>query len=213
MTGSEFYAYLLRTFRRTDKSVECYEAITDAIVDIKRAYPFGVFDGEAYTASLSTVGDYKLDLPSDFNHINGAVRINDGDNARTLDKLSKYDFDRLYPDPNAANVTKQFPLHYCIYGQQILVCPPVDKTTYVVEFSYSSEEEQEITSATTEVPFGTLKYRKMLLYGSLYYLFTTLENDEQASKYKQLYEQELAKHIQAEQDITDSPCIMDIHQF
>lgn len=213
MTGSEFYAYLLRTFKRTDKNAECFEAITDAIIDIKLQYPFEVFNGEAYTMSLSAVGDYKIDLPSDFSHITGAVRIYDGDNARTLEKLSKYDFDRLYPNPNASNVTKGFPKHYCLHGQQILVGAPVDKTSYVVEFSYSSEEEQVITATTTEVPFGTVKYRKMLLYGTLYFLYTTIENDEQASKYKQLYDQELAKHIEAERETTDAPCVMDIHQF
>jgi len=34
MSGTEFYDYVLRTFKRTDKSQEVYDAITDTIMDM-----------------------------------------------------------------------------------------------------------------------------------------------------------------------------------
>src|SRR3990167_7755775 len=41
MTGSDFYSYLLRRgFKRTDKSAEAFEAITDAIQEMRRRFMF-----------------------------------------------------------------------------------------------------------------------------------------------------------------------------
>ena len=35
MLGSDFAAYLKRTFKRTDKDTEIYEAMTDVVMELK----------------------------------------------------------------------------------------------------------------------------------------------------------------------------------
>lgn len=40
MTGSELYDYIVRTFKRTDKETEIYEAITDTILDLQVRFGF-----------------------------------------------------------------------------------------------------------------------------------------------------------------------------
>ena len=90
MTGSEFHDYVLRTFKRTDKTAEIYDAITDTILDMCERAGFEDTKVEAYTTGgITTLGDYKIDLPSDVGRLIGDVRWSDQDNPRTMTRLSK----------------------------------------------------------------------------------------------------------------------------
>jgi hypothetical protein len=198
MTGAEFLAYVKRYFKRTDKDTELYEAMRDAIMEMRLNFDYDENKVEAYSVSLATVGDYKVDLPSDFQRMTGAVRCyEDETNAKTLIKVSKARFDDLYPNPNDSDTVTAFPTHYCIYGQQMLVGHPVDKATYTIEFSYATEDEDDIESTTESVPF-TDRYRVCLRYGVLKHLFIGLDDDEKAAKYSQLFEQEQSRAIALE---------------
>jgi hypothetical protein len=85
MSGTEFYNYVLRTFKRTDKSQEVYDAITDTIMDMAERFGFEDAKVEAYTAAgITSLGDYKLDLPPNFGRLIGDVRFSDGDTSWTI---------------------------------------------------------------------------------------------------------------------------------
>lgn len=76
MTGSDFHDYVVRTFKRTDKTTEVYDAITDTIVDMCERMDFEDTKVEAYTtAGITTLGDYKIDLPLTTYHVPAALAI------------------------------------------------------------------------------------------------------------------------------------------
>jgi len=193
MLGLDLHNYILSTFRRTDKTTQIYEAITDTIMDIKLQFEFDSFKVEAYSTSISVLGDYKIDVPSDFGHLVGAMRCNDGNgNSRILLKLSKEQFDELYPDPNAVNVSKAMPTHYCLFGEQFLFGNVPDRIDYSYEFSYTTEASDVITASTANVPFSD-RYRECLKFGALMRLYAGLDDDEKAAKWKNFYDNEIAK--------------------
>jgi len=96
MTGQEFRDYIVRTFKRTDKDTEIYEAITDMVMDFKLNYFFEDFKSSDETLVIAGLGDYKIDLSSlAIGHIIGKVRILDDDGGSgALNKLSKETYDR-----------------------------------------------------------------------------------------------------------------------
>lgn len=203
MTGAEFYAYVLREFKRTDKSTEVYEAITDTLINIRTRYPFDDFKTEAYTSDgIDVLGDYRLDLPSDFGHIISVRVLEDGSLHPPLIKLNKPQFDDLYPHPNDTDVSKGVPKHYCVYNNQILLGDVPDDITYLYEISYSTEEAVEIASSTTEIDF-TDRYREMLRAGVLERLYEIMGADNLAIKWKSVYEEGLARMIERETNNAD----------
>lgn len=187
MTGSDFYAYVLRTFIRTDKSTQAYEAITDTVQDMRRRIP--IDDQEIERTSTDTIvslGDYKITLEADQGLEVAEMRVIDGTASRPLKKLSKAQYDELYPNQSASSVQKSKPVHYCVFGGEALLGPVPDKVSYTYKFSFSKDDQAAITSITAAVPF-TAKYREILKFGTLARLFNDLDN-EQASKYGKLYE-------------------------
>jgi len=198
MTGSEFYNYIVNVFKRTDKETEVYEAITDIIMEIKLKFAFEDYKVESYTQAISALGDYKLTLPTNFQHLIGKVRCYDDNGMeRILTKRTKETFDRLYPNPHASDVNTNVPRDFCIFSGQILLGDVPDSTDYYYEFSYSSEDGTVITAATVEVPF-TDKYRKTLRQLVLGELYANLGYDQEALKWKGLGDQGLAEIMASE---------------
>ena len=186
MTGAEFYAYILRVFKRTDKETEVYEAITDVIMEMKLLYAFEDFKVEDYSQGIGTLGDYKIQLPTNFQHIIGKVRCYDDNGIeRVFTKRTKETFDRLYPNPNSADANRSVPRDFCIFGGMLLVGDVPDSLDYYYEFSCSTEEGTAIVTGTTEVPF-TDRYRKTLRQLVLGELYANLGYDEEAAKWKGL---------------------------
>jgi len=160
MTGAEFLAYVQRKFKRTDKDTELYEATTDIIADMRRRFLSDYYGEEAYIAGISSVGDYRLAVPSDLGHFIGNISItetSDDTEYPNLEKISKEKYDRLYPDrllSSSSNMHTGLPRHYCIYGAQVYVGPVPDKTTYRYHVNYTTEAFTAIASGTTTVPFS-----------------------------------------------------------
>ena len=192
MTGLEMLTYIVRIFKRTDKDTELYEALTDTILDMKLRFEHDRFKVEAYSTSISALGDYKIDIPSDFGHMIGEMRCCDGTNSVTLKKVTKAEFDRMYPNPNATDVTTAMPKHYCLFGEQFLFGDVPDDITYSYEFSYTTEAVEVIVAGTTSVPFSD-RYRECLKFGVLMRLFAGLDDDEKAMKWKAHYDAEVQK--------------------
>lgn len=202
MTGSEFHDYVLRTFKRTDKTAEIYDAITDTILDMCERAGFEDTKVEAYTTGgITTLGDYKIDLPSDFGRLIGDVRWSDQDNSRTMTRLSKQEFNEKYGDPDGDDPIDGEPTHYCVFGNQILLGPVPDDTTYEYQLDYSTFPEDAVTSATTEVIF-TDKARECLKFGTLARLYEMLEVWEMAERYRSKYENEVGQLAEREKENT-----------
>jgi len=199
MTGAEFYAYVLRKFKRTDKSTEAYEAMTDVIADMRLQFLSEDYKEEAYSSGISTIGEYKLGLPSDFGHLIGDISVTDtsaDEEWWTLKKVSKQEYDDMYLDrllTDSDKVDKDCPVHYCIYANQIFVGPVPDKTTYRYQFNYTTEPTAEVTSATDPVPFTGYNERNTLRAGVLAELYDGMENYEESQYWRGMYMQGLSK--------------------
>lgn len=200
ITGANFYTYCLAVLKRTDKSTEVYQAMTDIIRDMRLRFLSEDFKSINTALTISTIGNYSVALPSDFGHIIGDVMMKDtsaDESYPPLNKISIEEYNKKYPDRfNTAvgNKMTGIPYDYCIFSGDLLVGPPVDKTTYEFRFAYSTEDGVEISSGTSDVPF-TDKYRKTVRYGVLQLMYEGLENYEEADKWELKYERDLVKII------------------
>ncbi len=180
MSGSDFYAYVLRRgFKRTDKSAEVYEAITDAIQALRIRFSFDEAEVEAEsTDTIATLGEYKLDNETDMGLLMGVI-IEDNDTGTPLVQKSKAQFDALYPGINVDSI-RGYPKHYCVFGGQILIGPAPDSVDYVYRLSYS-RRAGTVTSSTSGVPFTDV-YREMLAQFTLARLWADLDEEQKADK-------------------------------
>ncbi len=202
MTGSEFYDYVVRTFKRTDKSAEVYDAITDTVFDMCERMEFEDTKVEAYTVSgISALGDYKIDLPSNFGRLIGDVRWSDQDDSYTLTRLSKQEFNEKFGDPDGVDPIDAEPTHYCVFGNQILLGPVPDDTTYEYQIDYSTFPADAVISTTTEVLF-TDKARECVKFGTLARLFEVIEQFDLADRYRVRFENELTQFVSREKENT-----------
>jgi len=195
MTGANFYAYILRTFKRTDKSTEAYEAMSDVIADIQYDTELEAVKEEAYSVGITTLGEYKMGLPTDFQNLIGsitAIEPNDN-NSITLNKVSKEEYDVKYPDrlfSAYADMYSGEPRDFCIYAGQVYIGPVPDDVDYKYQMNYSTDIVTEISSATTTVPFTTnYKERNVTRAGVLAELFRGVENYEEANYWDAKYQQ------------------------
>ncbi len=205
MTGQEFRDYVVRKFKRTDKDTELYEAITDIIADMRIQFNSEDYKEEAFSSGISTLGEYKIGLPSDFGHMIGDITLTDPDTDeewRTLRKISKQRYDELYSDrllSSTTNVDLDRPLKFCIYGNQIFVGPVPDKITYRYQFNYTTENYDNIASTTTSVPFTPFN-RNTLRSGVLMELYDGMENYEEGSVWESKYLRGLSKLVVNDED-------------
>lgn len=202
MTGSELHDYIVRTFKRTDKTAEVYDAITDTIMDMCEEFGFEENKVEAYTAvGISALGDYKIDLPDDFGHLIGDVRWTDQDDSGTLNKLSKRQFNEKFPEQDCDDPDDGEPTDYCIFGKQLLIGPVPDKTTYEYQIDYAKFLADPVTSVSSDVMF-TDNARECVKFGALARLFEVMEEWDNADRYSQKYDLELAEFVAREKKNT-----------
>lgn len=195
MTGSDTYDYILRTFKRTDKSQEVYDAITDTVRDIRLRYHFDEATADTTTTDTITVaGDFKIDVESNLGMLLGVV-LQDDENARPLIQLTKVQFDEKYPDINVTD-DDGYPKHYCVFAGAIYIGPRPDKTTYSYRLSYSTRGGT-VTASTSAVPFTAVD-REMVKHGALSRLFVMLEQPDLASVHEALFEKRFQINVNRE---------------
>jgi len=194
MSGSDFYSYVIRTFKRTDKSVEAYDAINESISEIRREIRTSREEAEtAFTDTISTLGEYRLDLESDFSSFVSDVYIRDSGNGFYLTPISKEIYDNKYGKWGTQSSERGRPRHYCVFGGQVLLGPVPDSTSYTYVLSYTSDEAILVTSSTLSVPFTKTDYREILKHGVLFRLYAMVENDIQEEKYRNKWLEGLEK--------------------
>lgn len=209
MTGQQFRDYVVRTFKRTDKDTELYEFTTDVIADMRRRFNSEDFSVISSPITISTLGDFKTDLPSNFGHIIGDVSIidtADDEDYLPLKKISKELYDQKYPERLSSAIGNRDtgePRYFCIYGNDIYFGPVPDKTTYQYQINYTTEAFTEVTSGTADVPF-TDKYRIILRNGVLEQLYRSVERFDLADQWKIQYELTLRNLIDNDEDNVQS---------
>lgn len=188
MTGSDWRDYFLRQgFKRTDKDTELYECTTDAIQVMRRRFMFDEAEVEAtMTDAITTLGDFKLNVESDLGLILGIV-LEDDDTGIPLKKVTKAQFDQLYPSINIES-DRGYPEHFCLYAGQIYIGPVPDRISYFYRKSYS-RRAGTVTSSTTGVPFTNL-YRDVLAHLVNHKMNLLMEEWDKANVYKQMFEEE-----------------------
>jgi hypothetical protein len=206
MTGQQMYDYVLNKFKRTDKSTEAYQAMTDVIADMRIQFLSDKYSEEAYL-SIATVGGYILPYPADMGHFIGNISfVNTVDNSSypPLTNISKQRYDELYFDRlQSTNQTTGVPQHFCVYGEQIFIGPIPDSINYRYQINYTTEAFVSIDSTTLDVPFSN-KHRNILRSGVLAELHNGIENYQEAQFWKQEYLDGLGKVASSENfDKTD----------
>lgn len=205
MTGAEFETYLLQTFKRTDKSTEIFNALTDIVQDIKIQMNAEDFKVEIANAEISVAGNYTFAVQSNFGHLIGDMTlVNPAGGSWPLIKVSKPIFDMMYPSQNETNPVTGSPRHFCLYGNTFYIGPTPDLTTYKYQYNYTTEAATAITSATADVPF-TSRYRQYVKDMVLGRLYTDLDDMEKAANYMQLGAIGLLKIINNESNNTEAP--------
>lgn len=199
MLGSDWLAYVKKKLIRTDKDAEVYEATTDIIADMRLQFKSEVYKEEAYIVGISTLGEYRIAVPTDFGHLIGEITCVDPDanSNRELRKISKAAYDIKYGDrlyDAAADMNTGEPQEFCVYGEQFFIGPVPDKVTYKYQINYTTEDYTEVTASTTNVPF-TDNYRNILRDGVMFQIYDLLENYVEADRYRALYLDGLGKLI------------------
>jgi hypothetical protein len=214
VSGANFYAYVLRVFKRTNYSTEVYEAITDTIRELKRRFAYDEAKVEKdVTDTIGALGEYKIDLDTDFGQLIGDVLIQASSGARSepLNKVTKEEFDRRHPDPIASGVGRGFPRDYCIFAGQILLGPAPDSTAYQYHYSYEADDGATVASGTTNVVFSAT-YPEMLRHGTLMRLYgDVLKIPERAMWHKQAYEEGILIAERRERRNTGAPLKQKYH--
>lgn len=199
MTGQQVRDYIVDSgFKRTDKDRELYAALTDVVRGLALAFPWQETETDVTTTdTITTLGDYRLDIDPAFGLLISDVVLVNGNVGVPLEKITKDEFDRRYSKPNDPYY-RGYPKDYCIFGNQILIGPQPDKTSYSYKMSYSSDSTTaEITSSTSSVPFS-LRYRELLKHGVLAELYAGLGEDGEAAKHTSLFEDKKYRAIQRE---------------
>lgn len=199
MTGQQVRDYIVDTgFKRDDKDTEIFYALTDVIRELRNSFTFQETGTDATTTdTISVLGDYRINVDAEFGLLIGDVIMADSNVGYQLNKLTKDEFDRRYPNPSNAYY-RGVPKDWCMFGNQVLIGPPPDSTSYTYKMSYSADDDAvDITAATTAVPFSS-KYREMLKHGVLASVYADLGDDANAAKHKGIFEEKKYKAVQRE---------------
>lgn len=187
MTGIDWQEYVLRTFKRTDKSDELFDATNAAVAEIRRKLRTGRDEKETtFTDTIATLGEFRLDLESDVGQIID-VFVRDTSNGRYLERISKEEYDDNYGKWGTTSFSGP-PCHYCVFGGQVLIGPVPDSISYTYVTSYSRANLTPVTLASLSIPYTTQDYKELMGFGTLWRLYKGVENDDQAGAYKALWD-------------------------
>lgn len=195
MSGTAWLTYVLRALKRTDKNTEIFDATKDCIDDIRRRLVMPEDETEIQTTdTISTLGDYRINLEEDFGLLVGDVFVRGTDTQGwVLNKITKREFDEKYSIRGTDAGVRSRPKDYCIFAGQIWVGPVPDVVSYVYKINYTQDELSEYSTDSLSIPF-TDRYRQILRWGILSGVYgDILKNDDQAAKFGTLFENGLAK--------------------
>lgn len=213
LDGADWLEYVLQAFKRTDKNTEIFEATKDVIDDIRTRFVLSDDEKEIQvTDTIATLGEYQLDLETDFGLLIADVYVQISSNyGYPLNKISKREFDEKYSVYGTGSSVRQPPKDYCIYAGKIYIGPVPDSIAYTYKINYGMDTRAAYDSNSSSIPF-TNRYRRILRWGVLSYLYSDiLKNDDQAAKFGTLFENGL-RGIERKDDMNRTGVIQTRYQ-
>lgn len=188
MTLSEYQTYIKRDFKRTDKDTEITQAVNDTIIWIATIMPHGGYKFQSYINTVIGREDYAI--PSTLIHIIHPIRLllgaTSADSGYPLRHLTKEEYDRLEPNPNRSSPSTGRPDAYTIFSRSILISPPADSVSTILEINWSKRPTSLSLSADT--PSLGSEWDEIVKHGSLERLFAGIglygESQFWASQYR-----------------------------
>ncbi|MDR1695587.1 MAG: hypothetical protein LBR69_03010 [Endomicrobium sp.] len=200
MTGAELYRKINSKFKRDDKEQETYDAINDTIAKMVLAHRFSEIENTQRELSIMP-GNFKFKLSDDFVQPVGDVILLNGINQYfPLCKVTKDNFDFLYPNIENLDVQPSMPQHYCIFGGYVQVGPRPDKD-YRYKLSYT-KSPVIVDKTTQNVPLS--KYYLTIIDGALSELSYGVDEADKGQIYAIKYEQSLSAAIADDLKSTDA---------
>ncbi len=171
MQLSDFKTYVKYDFKRTDKDTELVQAYNDMLNWLACQMPHSGYKYQSYISTSVNVEDYGV--PATLIHILHPVKLIVGtgasDTGYPLIHVSKEEYNRLYPNPNASGQSKGRPVHYTIFDRCILVGPTPDVATYILEIDWSKRRTS--MSADEDLPAIGSEWDEVLKNGTLERLY------------------------------------------
>jgi len=188
----QFYSYVLRTFKRTDKETEVYEAYNETI---KHLANLKGMEGLKFQSWIPTVvGQEDYPLPSTLCHVIHPVRFieaADQESGYPLNKRTKEWWSAAYPNPNitnTSNLTKGRPADYCVFSNSLLLGPAPDKTTYIIELDWAKLPTSQ--DADSDIHQLGTDWDEVIKYGALARLYESVGMTDEADRFWILYRHE-----------------------
>lgn len=209
MTRTEYLEYIKKTFKRTDKDDELIDALQDTLYDMTTTYDFQVKQTE--TEFVLTDDTYEYDYPISYAVLVSQIRyINSGGGGRTLNLLSKSQFDIKYPDLKESNFSRGDTIDCTIYNNKIYLAPFL-KTVNGEKIYVSGSTIAPVLDADDSPDFED-RWREVIKFGTLYRAYSDLDEDVKADKYYKLYQDgiERIKQVDDRKDLDISFVQMDL---
>lgn len=188
LSGPDLYAQFLRTFKRTDKETEFYDALTDTVQELLRRYQFDeVTTSATFTDTISSLGEWRLDGNANVGLLAGDVVLLDGGNSYPLFKVTPSEFDRRYPNPDYVSSDRGTPQVWTYRGGQVWIGPIPDSVSYTYKIAQSARLNADITATTESVPLSAT-YRELLKAGCLHRVFESMEAYDKSEYWRGKFE-------------------------
>ena len=187
MTRKEYLEYIIRDFKRENKTQEIYDALDDTLYELTTEFPFQVIQSSTDIPLLTDT--YQYDFPVTYSMLIGDIRyIDTNGDGFILNKLTKSQFDSKYPDIETSTTWKNSdPVDFTIYGNDIFVAPyltTVNATTKLIV--NGATLSSPLTLPTSEPQFPD-QWREIIKRGTLWRLFLGIENDNKYQQNLSLY--------------------------
>ncbi len=191
-TYAQFLTYIKYDFKRDDKDTEIIQAYNDTI---RHLSGLKALEGRKFTSWIPTVvGREDYVLPSTLCHILHPIRIIEGaalDNGYPLNKLSREEWSKRYPNPNITDtsaLSKSMPVDYCVYENALHVGPVPDKATYYLEIDWA--RISTVQAANSDLQELGEDWEEVIKWGTLFRIYAGLGMDDESSKWLIFYQSE-----------------------
>jgi hypothetical protein len=170
-TRVNYLAYVKRSFKRTDKDTEIYEALDETINDIASRHPFQVLQ-------------YQLHLSHPIRILEGGATNDDG---WPLEQLTKEQYDWYEGNPNRTSPSTGRPWGYTIFSDSILLTDIPDSQGWQIEINWGKNPTLPTADGDTAHPFGTV-WDETVKWGILARMYEQIGLGAESDRFSQLYE-------------------------
>lgn len=188
-TRTQLLAMVKRVFKRTDKDTEINEAINETLREMCAVVGPAREQGQSYMVLAREREEYPI--PTNALRINHPLRLidprddNRSSNNYQLEYVTKAEYDRLEPAPNADTISDEGrPTHYTIWERAILLTPLPDYE-YHLEITFGQMLDS-LDADGDQHPFDDF-WNETIKAGALARVFAGMELFERANYWQAIY--------------------------